>query len=33
LLEEFQNFLKSIKITKFKPVDVIHCPQSYGIII
>lgn len=32
-LEHFKAYLDSIGIVQFQPSPVIHCPQSYGIII
>ena len=29
----FEQYLGSEKITEFNPVHVIHCPQSFGIVI
>lgn len=29
----FRLFLKSVKINRFQPIPVIHCKQSYGIVL
>jgi ribonuclease Z len=29
----FRSFLKSVKISQFQSIPVIHCKQSYGIVL
>jgi ribonuclease Z len=29
----FKSFLNSVKIIRFQPIPVIHCQQSYGIVL
>jgi ribonuclease Z len=33
LKESFDAFMAKMKIKKFKPTKVFHCPFSYGIVI
>jgi hypothetical protein len=32
-MKNFTNHLESLNIVQFNPVPVIHCPQSFGIVI
>ena len=32
-MEKFKTYLKTINVAQFYPCPVIHCPQSYGIVI
>lgn len=32
-IDDFNNYLKEEGIVGFKPVHVIHCPQSYGLVV
>lgn len=32
-LRDFKEYLIQSEITKFQPISVVHCPQSYGIVI
>ena len=32
-IDEFQKFLQAHSYIEFKPIEVVHCPEAYGIVI